>query len=103
MMQGEGQLVGDTGNAGVVAVSNFAVTVVSAVMVTVQGPVPVHPPPLQPVKIDPVAATGVSSTGPLKGALCVLQLGPQVMPAGTEVTVPVPVPDFVNVSVDASV
>jgi hypothetical protein len=34
---------------------NVAVTVVVAVRVNVQEPVPLHPPPLQPVKVEPVA------------------------------------------------
>jgi hypothetical protein len=41
--------------------ANVAVTVVAAVMVTVQGPVPVHP-PLQPVNVDPAGMTAVKLT-----------------------------------------
>ena len=38
------------------------VTVVVADMVTVQEPVPEHPPPLQPVKVESVAGVAVSVT-----------------------------------------
>src|SRR5438309_1341194 len=39
-----------------------AVTVVAAETVTVQAPVPEHPPPLQPLKVEPAAALAVSVT-----------------------------------------
>ena len=39
-----------------------AVTVVSALMVTVQLPVPLQPPPLQPEKTEPLAALAVKVT-----------------------------------------
>src|SRR5207249_1004547 len=39
---------------------NVAVTVVAALKVTVQVPVPEQPPPLQPVKIEPAAGAAVS-------------------------------------------
>ena len=41
--------------------SNVAVTVVAAVIVTVQEPVPEQP-PLQPVKVEPAAGVAVSVT-----------------------------------------
>src|SRR2546428_7881907 len=41
---------------------NVAVTVVAALKVTVQAPVPEQPPPLQPVKIEPAAGAAVSVT-----------------------------------------
>ena len=41
---------------------NVTVTVVAAVTVTVQGPVPLQPPPLQPPKMDPAAGVAVSVT-----------------------------------------
>jgi hypothetical protein len=59
-------------------------------MVTVQLPVPVHA-PLQPVNVEPVAGAAVRVTlvPELKLAL---HVAPQLMPAGDEVTVPLPVP-----------
>ena len=39
-----------------------AVTDVAAVIVTVQMPVPEHPPPDQPEKVDPLAAKAVKVT-----------------------------------------
>ena len=75
-----------------------AVTVVAAETVTVQAPVPVHPPPLQPVKVEPAAAVAVSVTAvPL--AKLAEQVAPQLMPAGALVTVPLPVPAGVTVRV----
>ena len=41
-----------------------AVTVVAALIDTVQVPVPVHPPPLHPANVDPDAAAAVSTTEP---------------------------------------
>jgi hypothetical protein len=74
----------------------MAVTVRAWAILTVQGPVPLHPSPLQPANVEPLAATAVSVTLVLnsKGALHVL---PQVIPAGLEVTVPLPVPALVIV------
>ena len=42
--------------------ANVAVIVVAEVSVTLQVPVPLHPPPLQPVNTDPAAALAVSVT-----------------------------------------
>ena len=77
---------------------NVAVTVVAAFIVTIQLPVPEHPPPDQPLNIlfDPCTAvkvTGVPATYPLE------QVDPQLMPEGEAVTEPTlaPVPDFVTV------
>ena len=69
---------------------NVAVTFCAAPMVTVQLPVPVHA-PLQPVNVEPVAGAAVRVTlvPELKLAL---HVAPQLMPAGDEVTVPLPVP-----------
>src|SRR5438552_12356711 len=70
--------------------SKVAVTVVSAVRVTVQLAVPVQPPPCQPIKTEPGAGVGVSVTRlPL---VYLQQLVPQVLPAGLLATVPLPVP-----------
>ena len=75
-----------------------AVTVVAAESVTVQLPVPEQPPPLQPVKVEPAAGAAVSVTAvPL--VKLAEQVAPHVMPAGALVTVPLPVPAGVTVSV----
>src|SRR5207253_929023 len=59
-------------------------------------------PPLQPANVDPPAAVAVSvTTVPLsKSAEAVAQVVPQVIPAGLEVTVPLPVPAFTTASVN---
>jgi hypothetical protein len=78
--------------------AKVAVTVVAADIVTVQVLVPEQPPPDQPANTDPVAAVAVKTTlaPALKGAA---QVAPQVIPAGAEVTDPVPVPALVTVNV----
>jgi len=43
-------------------VAKDAVTVVAAFIVTVQVPVPEHPPPDQPVKVDPLFGEAVKVT-----------------------------------------
>jgi hypothetical protein len=68
-----------------------AVTVVAALSVTVQAPVPVHPPPLHPLKSEPASGAAVSVTMVPLGKLAE-QLVPQLMPAGELVTVPTPLP-----------
>jgi hypothetical protein len=66
-------------------------------METVQAPVPAQA-PLQPVKVEPVAgvAVRVRFVPEVKLALQVL---PQSIPVGLEVTAPVPVPLFATVRV----
>ena len=77
-----------------------AVTVVAAESVTVQVPVPEHPPPVQPLKVEPATGAAVSVTAvPL--AKLAEHVAPQVMPAGELVTVPLPVPAGVTVRVKA--
>src|SRR5438552_1416454 len=76
-----------------------AVTVVAAETVTTQVPVPEQPPPLQPVKVEPAAGVAVSVTAvPLEKLA--EQVAPQVIPAGALVTVPLPVPALLTVSVN---
>src|SRR5437667_10348564 len=82
--------------------SKVAVTVVAAVRVTVQAPVPVQPPPLQPVKTEPLAGAGVSITAVPLASLDE-RLGPQVIPAGVLVTVPIQLPASLTVRVTAGV
>lgn len=77
--------------------SNVAVTVVAAVMLTAQVPVPLQP-PLHPVKVEPGLAVAVNATT-LPSSKGAAQVVPQVMPAGTEVTVPLPAPLRTTVSV----
>jgi hypothetical protein len=77
------------------------VTVVAAVIVTTQVLVPVHPPPLQPVNVEPVVGVAVNVIGVPLGKLAE-QVGWQLMPAGLLVTVPVPAPDSVTVSVGST-
>ena len=73
---------------------------VLALSVTVQVPVPVQPPPLQPLNVDPAAGVAVKvTTVPL--AYAAMQLAPQEMPAGLLVTVPIPAPVLLTVSVKA--
>jgi hypothetical protein len=69
-----------------------------ALIVTVHVPFPEQPLPLQPAKVEPVAALAVSVTE-LPFAKPAEQVAPQLIPAGLDVTVPVPFPAFVTVSV----
>src|SRR5690606_16511120 len=68
-----------------------AVTLVAALIVTVHVPAPPHPPPLQPANVEPLAGAAVSVTE-VPGAYDWSQSVPQLMPAGIDVTVPVPLP-----------
>ena len=79
-----------------------AVTAVAALTATVQVPVPEQPPPLQPAKTDPDSALAVSVTAVPELKLAA-QVVPQLIPAGEELTVPDPVPDFVTVRVTPAV
>jgi len=78
-----------------------AVTVRAAVIATVQVAVPVQA-PLQPANTEPAAGAAVSVTdAPLLNAK--LHSVPQLIPAGDEVTVPVPLPARVTVAVNVVV
>jgi len=79
-------------------VENVAVTVVAALSVTVQVPVPEQPPPLQPVKVEPAVGVAVKATAVLPEKLAE-QVAPQETPAGLLVTVPAPAPVLETVSV----
>jgi hypothetical protein len=78
-----------------------AVTVVvAALSVTAQVPVPEQPPPLQPVKVEPAVGAAVRVMAvPLPNAA--EHVAPHVIPAGLLVTVPVPSPALLTVSVEA--
>ena len=74
-------------------VAKEATTVVAAVSVITHVPVPLHPAPLHPVKVEPAVGAAVRfTTVPL--AKLPEQLGPQVIPAGALLTVPLPAPIF---------
>jgi hypothetical protein len=77
---------------------NVAVTVVSAVTVVVQARVPEQPPPLQPPNVEPDAGTADRVTAVL-AATDMVQVVPQLTPAGLEVTDPEPDPTRDTVSV----
>ncbi|MBI1766860.1 MAG: hypothetical protein HYR67_00620 [Bacteroidetes bacterium] len=73
------------------SILNKGLTVVLAAKLTTQVPVPGQPPPLQPVKIEPVAGFAVNVTAVPLGKE-VAQMTGQLIPAGLEMTVPLPVP-----------
>lgn len=84
-----------TANVCLVSVK-FAVTLVAAVTVTVQTPVPLHA-PLHPVKEDPVVGAAVRVTWvPCEKES--EQVAPQSMAPVFAVTVPVPFPVLVTAS-----
>lgn len=77
---------------------NTAFTEAAAVIVTVHVPVPEHPPPLHPPNVAAPVGAAVKVTV-VPWPYTSLQSAPHEMPAGDEVTVPEPVPDFVVVNV----
>src|SRR5438093_13660273 len=78
--------------------ANVALTVVAALTVTVQVPVPTQPPRRQPLKVEPAAGAAVSVTEvPLANAA--EQVAPQETPAGALVTVPLPATALFRASV----
>ncbi len=77
----------------------MAVTVVAALIVTVQVAVPEQPPPLQPEKVEPAAGAAVKVTEVPLANLVEQPMPPQTMPAGALVTVPLPAPALLTVSV----
>ena len=75
----------------------LAVTDAFAFIATLQLPVPLQE-PLHPAKVEPAAAVAASETD----APCVKfaeHVEPQLMPEGLLVTVPLPVPDLLTLSV----
>jgi hypothetical protein len=77
-----------------IGVAKLAVTVWSALIVTIHEPVPLQPAPLQPVNVEPAAGAAVNVTVPPieKSAS---QVVPHEMPLGLLDTVPFP--DFMTV------
>lgn len=76
-----------SGNASRVKVAPTAVAVIAG---TTHAPLPVQA-PLQPVKVEPGVAIGVNVTM-VPRAKFAEHVAPQLMPAGDEVTKPLPVP-----------
>jgi hypothetical protein len=74
------------------------VAVTVAVVDTTQLPIPLHPPPLHPVNTDPAPAVAVKVTVVPPGKRS-LQSPPQLIPAGVDATVPVPVPFLATITV----
>jgi hypothetical protein len=79
---------------------NVAVTICAAFIVTMHAPVPAHAPD-QPVKAEPAVAACVSVTT-VPGGNVAVQVAPQAMPAGAEVTVPLPLPARVTTRLRSS-
>ena len=75
----------------------FATTVVAAVIVTVQVPVPSHGPAPQPANVPPFVGAAVKVTAVPLAKFAVHADGHEI-PAGALVTVPVPVPPSVTVN-----
>jgi hypothetical protein len=75
---------------------NVAVTLRAAVIDNAQFPVPLQS-PLHPANVEPLAAVALSVTD-VPFAKFVVHVLPQLIPAGEDVTVPVPVPIFVMLS-----
>jgi hypothetical protein len=79
-------------------VPNVAVTVVAPARVSVHAPAPAHPPPDHPVRTDVESGAGTSViTVPPSNAAA--HVAPHAIPDGVEVTVPLPDPAFITVSV----
>ncbi|MBL9016924.1 MAG: hypothetical protein JNL83_22235 [Myxococcales bacterium] len=81
------------------ATSKVAVTAADCASVTSHVGMRSVQAPVQPAKTDPVLATAVSVTTVLGSKVLEQEPLMHVMPAGDDVTVPVPVPEIVVVSV----
>src|SRR5206468_12731125 len=78
---------------------NVAVTLVAAFIVTAHVvPEPEQPPPLQPANVEPPAGLAVSVTE-VPELYEAEQVAPQLIPAGFDVTVPLPEPGLLTVGV----
>src|ERR1043166_9557908 len=80
---------------------NCAVTPRASVTVVVHGSVPLQPPPDQPAKVEPVAGVAVRVTVVPDGNMPA-HVVPQSMTGGSEVTVPLPLPERVMTTVLSS-
>jgi hypothetical protein len=76
---------------------NAAETDLAPSTVTVQVPVPEHPPPDQPAKVEVASVVAVSVTVEAASTIAE-QEEPQSIPPTSEVTVPPPVPILVTLS-----
>src|SRR5215470_1478693 len=85
-------------HVGVPLVLKTALTVESAVGVKVQVVVLLTQAPLKPAKVEPALAVAVRVMGLPLGKLAE-HVAPQLIPAGLEVTVPLPVPEGATVTV----
>ena len=75
---------------------NVGVTITDVVIVKTHVPVPLQPAPLQPAKVEVGLAVAVSVIA-VPDLKVVVQVAPQLIPTGLEVTVPVPVPPGITV------
>jgi hypothetical protein len=89
---------GDPDEVATLLTGPSKVAVAVAAVFTTQEPVPVQPAPFQPVKVDPPSAVAVRVTAMLLKKLA-LQIAPQSIPVGAEITFPVPVPPLRMVTV----
>ena len=78
----------------ITVILNVAVTVVSALIVIVQVPAPLHPPPDHPANVEPDAGVAVKVETVPEVTPETEQVAPQFMEPPDEVTVPEPVPFF---------
>jgi hypothetical protein len=78
-------------------ISKAAETAAAAVIVTTQVPRPEHPAPVHPAKTEPPAAVAVNVTTVVR-LYASLQSPPHTIPAGDELTDPVPAPVLFTVS-----
>jgi hypothetical protein len=79
------------------AAVKVALMLVVALIVTVQFTVAAHPPPDQPANVEPLAGVGINVTA-VPALNVAVHVEPQLMPAGLDATVPVPVPPSVTFS-----
>jgi len=76
-----------------------AITDAAAVMVTVQLPVPEHPPPLQPAKVESQEDESAAKVTTVLGGKAEVHAAPQATPGGSLITVPMPAPTLLTESI----